>query len=143
MLVVKSLSIPLADALDGSLSSIGDFDVPPMEIQHIDIARPKLLQAFLDTKVERFRVVARVIAVHRIWLGGSGITSGELRCHHHLVPHAVLFHPLANIFLALLILVIIAGVDEVAALIVEVVQDLEHGLFRTFTHETLPGLDTL
>ena len=57
-----------------------------------------------------------------------------LRRNNHLIPHPTLLHPLTNPRLALFILVIIARVDEVATIIVEVIENLKGSILVAFTH---------
>ena len=53
------------------------------------------------------------------------LIAGELSSEDHLVAHATRLHPLANPLFGFSELVVYRGVNEVAALRIEVVKDLE------------------
>ena len=68
---------------------------------------------------------------------GRGVFGGD----DHLVAEAPRLEPLSDPDLRLLRLVIVGRVDEVAALRVVIVENLENCLFSHFTHEGIPAVN--
>lgn len=93
------------------------FIIPPMNIQDINIVGPELLQACVDTEVERLDVVADVVdlllnvilstlIVGRILSMETRVSTMidqcmvvYLRRNYELIPKASLFSPFTNEFL--------------------------------------------
>lgn len=71
--------------------------------------------------------------------GLSKLVSHRVFCgDDHLVPAARLVKPLADPFLALATVVRISSVDEIAAQVVECVEELEGAFFGEFAKSGLP-----
>lgn len=132
---------PSGDHVVQRLHELGDggCEVPPMDIEQINVVRLQLLQACLERDLQALCVVALEIDLD----GGAGAEAdagGEFGRDDHLIPVLAPGHPFADPGLALFVLVVVGGVDEVPAVVVEVVEDLEGCLPVTFPHELLPRL---
>jgi hypothetical protein len=64
----------------------------------------------------------------------------KLRSEHNLIPDASIFHPFADPLFTLARLIIYCCIDPVAALLVEVVQDLKRCLFGALAKRVLPRI---
>ena len=111
--------------------------VPPVDVEQVDVARLEFLQAGLERDVQAFRVVARVVLLE-LDRSGRRIGRGELGGEDDLVAVLAGFHPFAEPFLGFLHLVVVGGVDEVAAVVEEVVEDFERGFLVAFAQEFGP-----
>ena len=130
-----------ADEVVERLHELGDGggEVPPVDVQQIDIVGPQLLEAVAHGEVQRLGRVADEVGVEGgvvALVGAPG--GGELGGDDHLVAHAALREPFADPLLGLLVLVVVGRVDEVAALGVEEVHHFEGRLFVAFAHHALP-----
>jgi hypothetical protein len=108
----------------------------------IHIAGPQCLERPLNTRVHILRTVPAVIALaprSAFLLFLRDLHPSKLGCYDHIIPHAPLFHPLANPLLAFTKLVVDGRIDEVAALLVEVVEHGEGCLLGTFAESGFPS----
>ena len=112
--------------------------VPPVEIKKVDIAGLEFLQAGFKRDLERFGMVALVICFDALWAKREG--RGEFGSEDDFIAVATLGHPFAEPDFGRFTLVIVGGVDEVAAVRVKVVEDFERGLLVAFAHEAFPGI---
>ena len=125
-----------------ALHELGDRggEVPPVHIQDIDIVRLQLVQRVSDRDMERFAAVAGGIAMDDIVVTFvAAEASGVFGSDDHFVTDARVFmQPFANPHFGLLGLVVVGGIDEVAALAVKVVEQLEYRLLRHCSQEATP-----
>lgn len=111
-----------------------------MHIQHINPIRLQLPQTIPYTHMQTALMVSgkvdrRMVLAQRV----PAIPRGEFGRNHHLVAVFALGHPLADPRLALLVLVIVGRVDEVAAVFDEGVEEGEGLRFVHAAHAVLPG----
>ena len=128
----------LADDVVEALHELGDADgeVPPVHIENVQVVGLEFLQAVAEGDVQGFGAVAGEVAVDDVVVAPVvGVAGGEFGGDDHLVAQAAGGHPLADPLFGLLILVVVGGVDEVAALLVEVVEKGEGLVFADWAHE--------
>lgn len=108
---------------------------------HVHVVGLELLQAGVETEVERLCVVTLEVALELLLARiCTPEASGELGRNHHLATISALLHPVTDPGLGLFILVVVGCVDKVTALVVEVVEDLKGGLLVALAHEPFPGV---
>ncbi len=129
--------------LDEVVEAVHDFgdgggEVPPVDVEKIDVAGLELRKARLQRHAQAFGVVAGVVEgdVYGLGLIGRGKFGGE----DHLVAVPPRGHPLAEPGLRLLALVVVGGVEEVAAVRDEAVEHGEGGFLVAFAEEAGPGV---
>lgn len=102
--------------------------IPPMQPQQINILGAQLPQTRLHRMPDPFTVIPAKIALYDPVVPLVGlIGGGEFGGNDHLVAVGPLAHPVPDPGLGLLGLVVGGGVDEVAALGFEKVEDLKGG----------------
>lgn len=109
-----------------------------MDIEQIDISRLKLLQAGFERESQALRMLTLVVCPDTHL--ARRVIRGVLGCNHHLVPILTSGHPFTDPRFALPSLIVVGRVDEVAAVLVEVVQHFKCGLLVTFAQDVLPSL---
>ena len=128
----------LADDVVEALHELGDADgeVPPVHIENIQVVGLQLLQAVAEGEMQGFGAVAGEVAVDDFTMAAVvGVAGGELGGDDHLVAQAAGGHPFADPLLRLLGLVVVGGVDEIASLLVEIVEKRECVVFADWAHE--------
>ena len=105
--------------------------VPPVDVEQVDVARLEFLEAGLERDVQTLGVVARVVLLE-FDRSGRRIGGGKFRREDDLVAVLAGFHPFAEPFLRFFHLVVVGGVDEVAAVGEEVVEEFERGFLVAF-----------
>ena len=137
---VEDLAL-VADGVEGA-HELGDAggEVPPVDVEDVDVVGLQLLEAVAEGEVQGFGVVADGVGVDEVVVAlVVGVAAGVLGCYDHLVaePRAGC-HPLPDPHLGLLVLVIVGRVDEIASLGVEVVEEFEDIFLAHGTHERTP-----
>jgi len=108
-----------------------------MHPKQVNIPRPQPLQTPLNRQPQILPRVARKITPHPITIPRW---TPKLSRQDNLVAVAAFGHPLADPALRLAELVHVGRVDEIAALLVESVEDGEGGGLGAFAHEGRPGV---
>jgi hypothetical protein len=80
-------------------------NIPPMNIQQIDVISLQLLQTVCDRDVKTLGRVARVIHVNRMILPTHLIRGSKLCSEHNFSPIAAFLHPLPNPQFTLFVLI--------------------------------------
>lgn len=95
----------------------GSGEVPPVNVQQVNVVCLELSQRSLNRDLERFRVLALVIdhPFWRVWSTRIRVRGGVFGRDNHLLAVLARLHPLADPFLRFLALVVVRRVDEVAA----------------------------
>ena len=113
--------------------------VPPVDVEEVDVARLEFLQGSFERDVQTLGMVPRVILL-QFDRGPGRVWRGEFGREDNLVAVLPRFHPFAEPGFGLLHLVIVGRVDEVAAVLEEVVEHLEGGVLVAFAEEFGPGV---
>ena len=111
-----------------------------MQIQNINVIRLQLLQTIPHTDMQTLRMVSTPIRRLPLPLLPTPIIRRKLRREDNMVAIPALGHPLADPGLALLVLVVVRRVDEVAAGVVVGVQEREGVGFGHGPHPAGPGV---
>lgn len=111
-----------------------------MDIQDVKVVSLQLTQRARQGDMEGFRAIAGEIGLDDIIITFVMVEACSiLWCNDHLIAEAGAgLQPFANPLLGLLVLIIVGGINEDAALRVKVVEELEHGVFAHYTHKALP-----
>ncbi len=131
---------PRGDHVVEGLHEFGDGggEVPPVDVEEVDVAGLEFPQAGLEGDLEAFGMVTLVVDLDT-GVDAEAETGGELGGDDHFVAVLAPSHPFADPGFALFVLVVVGGVDEVAPIGVEVVEDGEGGFLAAFAHELFPG----
>lgn len=113
----------------------GSRKIPGMNPEQVDIISLQPLQTRFQRKLQVLARIASKIASH---LAPELGRASELGSQNNLISIATLRHPLANPLLGLAELVQVGRVDEVAALLMEVIEDSKSCLLVALAHERRP-----
>ena len=95
----------------------------PVEVEEVDVVCLQFSQAGVERNLEGFGVVTLVIRFYALWTSGKG--HGEFGGKDDFVAVVASSHPFAEPGFGFFVLVVVGGVDEVAAVLVEEVEDFE------------------
>lgn len=105
---------------------------------NVNIICLKIIQALLDARVHGLGASPAIVALlNRL---AAHVAHAVLGREDHLSPATSLLDPLADPLLALTGLVSIGGIDEVAAQVVEGIEESECRFLRAFSHKAHPGV---
>lgn len=117
----------------------GGGEVPPVDVEDVDVGGLEFLQAGFERDFQAFGMVALVVDFDA-GVDAEAETGGEFGGDDHFVAVLAAGHPFTDPGFALFVLVVVGGVDEVAAVGVEVVEDAEGGFLAAFAHELFVGV---
>ena len=109
-----------------------------MNVEQVDVIRLKLFQASFEGDSQALRMLALIVRPDTHVARGEigGVLGGD----NYLISILTSGHPFTYPCLALLGLIVVSCVDEIATVFVEVVQHFEAGFLVTFAQEVLPGI---
>ena len=108
-----------------------------MHPQQINILSPQPLQTSLNSQLQILPRISREITPHTI---AKPRRTSKLGRQNDLIAVAALSHPLADPALRLAELIHVGRVDEITALLVEVIEDFKGGGPVAYSHELRPGV---
>ena len=119
---------------DEDVKSVHDlFDraavIPPVEVEDIDVIGLELFEGVTKGEVHGLLVVARIVWGDCLANFVVAVRSGEFGGENYAVPDLAGSHPFADPGFGLFVLIIVGGVDEVAAGLDEGVEELEGVIF--------------
>lgn len=131
--------LPCGDEMVQRLHDLwdGSCEIPPMDVQYINVGRLQVLQASLDGNPQALGVITLVVGFDVLLELEAG---GVLGSNDHLIAVPAFGHPLTDPGLTLPGLVVVGGVEKVAAGLVEMVEDSMALLLVALAHRFLPVL---
>jgi hypothetical protein len=114
-------------------------EVPPMNVQQINIISTQLLQRTVDRNVHGLEGIADKVRLKGLCITRvTAVSSGVFGGNNHLIAVSFLLHPLANPLLRFFALISVSGINKVTAKIKESVKDSKTLGLITITHKVFP-----
>jgi hypothetical protein len=126
------------------IESMHDFlntgsEVPPMNVQQINVIGTKFLQRTVDRDMHGLEGVADKVRLKGLSIASvTAVSSGVFGGDDHLIAVSLLLHPLANPFLGLFALISIGGINKVTAEIEKGIENSKTLALITITHKVFP-----
>ena len=127
------------DAMVEGLHEFGDggAEVPPVDVEKVDVVRLEFFERGVEGDLEGFGVVALVVCFDSLWARGEG--HGEFGGEDDFVAVFARRHPFTKPGFRFFVLVVVGSVDEVPAVVVEEIEYFERGFLVAFAHGSFPG----
>jgi hypothetical protein len=114
-------------------------EVPPMNVQQINVIGTKFLQRTVDRDMHGLEGVADKVGLKGLCIASvAAVPSGVFGGNDHLIAVSLLLHPLANPLLGLFALISISSINKVTAEIKKSVKDGKTGILITLAHKVSP-----
>ena len=131
--------------LDDSVEGLHEFrngggEVPPVDVEYIKVVGLEFAERGCEGNVQGLGVIAREVGLYDVVVAFITRECSGVFCRkHHLVTKTgARLKPFADPHFGLLVLVIVCRVNEVAALVMEIVKEFKNGFFLHGAHHTGP-----